>query len=139
MLRRFSSIAAVLLVLLPGVRPAGAQPVPPALERLEAAVGAGDHEAVIVAAADRVELDVLGSRKLYSRAQASYVLHDFFRRYPPEAFAFDHATQAEGHWFATGLYRYRQGEQPLRVSVRLRSHEDGWTLRELRVEAPRTP
>lgn len=128
-----------VLLSLPAVGAAQPQPPDAVLERLRLALQSGDADAVLDEAADRLEIDLLGRRKLYSRAQAAYVLREFFRRYPPTAFAFDHDSQAEGNWFAAGLLHVRRGAGPLHVYVRLRAHDDGWVLRELSLGAPGGP
>ncbi|MFQ5571528.1 MAG: DUF4783 domain-containing protein [Rhodothermales bacterium] len=109
----------------------------PALASLQEALASGDAHLLMAEASDRVEIALLGQSKLYSRAQAVYVMQDFFRRYPPEHFAFQNTSQAEGSWFATGQYRYKHAERPLKVYVRLRMKGAQWELREVRIEQRR--
>ena len=135
---RLKYFALTIVLMLPLAPAASAQPTD-VFERLRLALQRGDAEAVLDEGADRLEIDLLGRRKLYSRAQAAYVLREFFRRYPPTAFVVEHESQAEGNWFAAGTMHVRQGERPLHVYVRLRVHGDGWVLQELSLGSPRAP
>ena len=108
-----------------------------ALSQVQEAFAAGNADAVLAGAADRVEIALLGQSKLYSRAQATYVMEDFFRRYPPEAFTLHNDAREDGNWFATGRYQYKHAEQPLYVYVRLRLKGQQWELLEVRVEQRR--
>lgn len=130
-------LPAVLSLVMLGF---AAAPVPAqetALNQVQEAFATGDADAVLADAADRVEIALLGQSKLYSRAQATYVMEDFFRRYPPEVFTFHNDAQEDGNWFATGRYQYKHAEQPLHVYVRLRLKGEQWELLEVRVEQRR--
>ena len=105
-----------------------------ALEQVQEALAAGDADALLGEAADRVEIALLGRSKLYSRAQATYVMQDFFRRYPPETFTLQNNAQDNGSWFATGRYQYKHAEHPLQVYLRLHLKGQLWQLREVRIE-----
>jgi len=108
-----------------------------ALGRLREAFVAGDANALLRDASDRVEIALLGRSKLYSKAQGTYVLQDFFRRYPPQDFTLQHNEPEAGNWFTTGRYRYKHAEQPLQVYVRFRQKGAQWELREVRIEERR--
>lgn len=106
-----------------------------ALEAVEDAVAAGNAEALLGKASDRVEIALFGSSTLYSRSQAMYVMKQFFQDYPPVQFSLQHTSIAVGNWFASGLYFYAASDRPLRVYVRLRARGDvGWEVREIRIE-----
>lgn len=106
----------------------------PPLLKVQEAFAAGDANALLGEAADRLEIALMGQSKLYSRAQATYVMEDFFRRYPPEQFTLQNDSQGGGNWFATGQYHYKHTEQPLHVYVRLHRKGEQWELREVRIE-----
>ncbi len=128
-------LIATLVIGLPGgfmAGPALAQQA--ALDQVQEAFSAGDADALLGEAADRVEIALLGRSKLYSRAQATYVMEDFFRRYPPETFTLHNNAQDDGNWFATGRYQYQHAEQPLQVYLRLHLKDKQWQLREVRIE-----
>jgi hypothetical protein len=106
-----------------------------ALETVERAVAAGDADALLGEASDRVEIALFGSSTLYSRAQALYVMQQFFQDHPPVQFSLQHTSVADGNWFASGPYFYTHSDRPLRVYVRLRAKGEGaWEVREIRIE-----
>ena len=80
----------------------------------------GDEEALLAFAGQRVELALLGQRRRYTRAQAKYVLDDFFRRYPPETFAVDHSLSQQNEWWLVGRYVVRFNAERMRVYLRFR-------------------
>ncbi len=102
--------------------------------RLHQAFVDGDAHALLDGAADRVELALPGRSKLYSRAQATYVLQDFFRQFPPDRFEIDREAKLEDSWIASGTYWHRQDEVPFKVYVRMRRKGDRWELREMHIE-----
>ncbi len=124
----------LVLVLLGGFVAGPVRAQEAALDKVQEAFAAGDADALIGEAADRVEIALLGRSKLYSRAQATYVMEDFFRRYPPETFTLKNNAQDNGSWFATGRYQYKHAEQPLQVYLRLHLKDQQWQLREIRIE-----
>lgn len=102
---------------------------------IERAFRTGDAQALLEDAAERIEIMFFGQGMLYSRAQARYVMQDFFRQYPPVQFRMQHASTTGGSWFGTGTYAYERGERPLQVYVRLkRQGRDRWEVREIRIE-----
>ena len=104
------------------------------LARLEAAIGRGSAHDLLDHAADRVEIALFGVSSLYSRAQAVYVMQDFFRQYPPVRFVLQEPSRSDGNWFAGGSYAYAPAGRDLQVFVRIRKKDGGWELREVRVE-----
>ncbi len=127
-------MAALVLGMAGGFIAGPAQAQQTALDRVEEAFKTGDADALLSEAADRVEIALLGRSKLYSRAQATYVMKDFFRRYPPGTFTPRNNTPDGSNWFATGLYQYKHAEQPLQVYLRLHLKDQQWQLREVRIE-----
>lgn len=116
--------------------PAPAQEATP-FDALREAFAAGNAPVLLRDAGERVAIALLGNSKLYSRAQATYVMQDFFQRYPPEAFTLQNNERDGSNWFATGRYRYRHAEQPLQVFLHLRLKDEQWELREVRIEQRR--
>ena len=125
---------ALVLMLLGGFVAGPVQAQEAALDQVQEAFAAGDADALLGEAADRVEIALLGRSKLYSRAQAIYVMQDFFRRYPPEAVTLKNNAQDDGSWFATGQYHYKHAGHPLQVYLRLHLKDRQWQLREVRIE-----
>jgi hypothetical protein len=113
-----------------------AQPTDPeaeARERIAEAFRDGDAERLLTPAAERIEASILGMQTYYSRAQALFVLQDFFKNFEPRKFAFGDVSRAEDDFFATGQYWYGQAERPLQVYVRLTRRDDAWVLQEIRL------
>ena len=113
---------------------ATAQEAHAVLAQVEEAFQQGDARGLLSAAADRLEIAVLEAPMLYSRAQATYVMQDFFRLYPPERFKLQEAAQSDGSLFVPGLYWSTSGGDPFKVYLRLRQKAHAWELREVRVE-----
>lgn len=131
--------AVSLLVLLAAVAlaPIGAaQQGADEIARLEADFRDSDAEAVLDGAATRVEIVLFGQGGMYRRAQATHVLRDFFRRYPPERVAFAERSSSDDGRTAIGRYWPQDGGVPLTLRVLHRPDGDGWALTSIRVEQP---
>lgn len=107
---------------------------PEVVERVTSAFGEGDAERLLAPSADRVEVNLFGSRTIYSSAQAFYVLRDFFRSHVPHDFVIEDVTEAGTNCFVRGVYEQAQVDQPLQIYVRLDREEEVWHLREVRIE-----
>ncbi len=137
-----AALGLFLTLMLVGGPPAGsghgaalAQPDSAALSQIEQAFRAGDAEALLEGAADRVEVVIFGKGSSYSRAQAGRVLGGFFQRYPPKQVVFEQEVLAEDRRSMIGRYWVAEGEsEPVGVSVRLRARGPVWQLRGIRIE-----
>lgn len=105
-----------------------------AVSRIEAAMTTGDASALAAQAAERVELTLFGAASMYSRAQAVYVLAEFFREHAPHDVEIDPPTRSGDNCFALGRYYVEGNESPLRVFLRLRDKLGEWQIREIRIE-----
>ena len=114
--------------------PAKAQDVRAALNQVKEAFQQGNERDLLAGAADRLEVAVLEAPSFYSRAQAMYVMEDFFRTYPPKQFDIQDADPSEESLYAPGLYWSTSQSEPFRVYVRLRRIAQQWELREIRIE-----
>lgn len=133
------SLLVCLVAFVVAGRPASshAQPTDPVTEartRVAQAFQQGDAQHLLTPAAERVEISILGMQTYYSRAQALYVLQDFFRNFTPRAFEFSDVSRADDDFLATARYWYGQAERPLQVYVRLVHVEDEWLLQEVRLD-----
>ncbi len=105
------------------------------LDHITHAFEEGDAKALAEEAGSRVEVALLGGSTLYSRAQAQYVLQEFFRQYPPVSFSLERVSTTEGSTFANGDYYFGREERPLQVFLRLHPlGERQWEIREIRIE-----
>lgn len=126
---------AAALLLLTAI--AGAQaPAGPndALGRVEQGMEAGDPNLVLSDVDGRVEIVLFGQGGVFRRAQASHVLRDFFRRYPPGQISFSEPSSLDDGQTATGRYVPRSGEGTLRVRVMHRVTGGDWVLASIRID-----
>lgn len=105
-----------------------------ALERVADALEGGDASGVFTDAASRVEVFVFGDGGMYRRGQATQVMRDFFRRYPPERVAFGERSTSDGGRTAIGRYWAQDGGAPLRVRVVHSVDGDEWELVAIRID-----
>lgn len=127
-------LLAVFVLVLGGTSPmGGAQD--DAVARVEAGLQEGDPDAVLADAAGRVEVVLFGQGGMYRRAQATHVLRDFFRRYPPlrVSFSSERSSSYEG-LMAQGAYVTEDGGAPLDVRVLHREEGEAWELVSIRID-----
>ncbi|MEX0821005.1 MAG: DUF4783 domain-containing protein [Rhodothermales bacterium] len=132
-----SIVILVIASLLPAsvqAQDAGAR----VLEHIRAALSEADVERLVEHCGERIDLTVLGTSELLSRAQARYVVQSFFAGYPPVRVDLIESSESGGHRFASGEYWNETVSRPLALYVRLGRTESGWQLRELRIERPST-
>jgi hypothetical protein len=86
-----------------------------------------------------VEIGLVGESKLYSRAQALFVLESFRTSFPPERFVVRDESVAERGWFLEGFYWSGATRSPLRVYLRLRVNDGQWEIREVLIERRDAP
>jgi Domain of unknown function (DUF4783) len=119
-----------LLLTAYGSDPARAQVPEDLIESVRAAVDAGDAEALSDLGGERLEVGLFGAARLYSRSQATHVLGEFFRQFPPARLSIREAVSTEYAWFAASDYHRVEGREPYRVYLRIRRDGDRWVLRE---------
>jgi len=113
---------------------AGATSQDDALARVTAGLQNANPEAVLADAGDRVEIVIFGQGGMFRRAQATHVLRDFFRRYPPERVAFTEPSSSDDGQSATGRYYVQTGEPSLNVRVVHRFEDEEWELTSIRID-----
>lgn len=128
----FRVIALASVFLLSGSVPA--QP-DESLEKIQAALQDADPAGVLDQVEDRVEIILFGQGGTYRRGQATHVLRDFFRRYPPDRvdLGSERSSSDDGRT-AMGRYWTEDGGLPLQVRVLHRESGDEWRLVALHVE-----
>lgn len=107
--------------------------------QLTTAFEQGNMKALIDRAAPQVEIGLFGESKLYSRAQALFVLESFRTSFPPERFVVRDESVAERGWFLEGFYWSGATRSPLRVYLRLRVNDGQWEIREVLIERRDAP
>jgi hypothetical protein len=101
----------------------------------------GDCDALLDLTTWRLEIVLLGQGARYSRGQASLILRDFFRRYPPDRVELsERSTTADGR-AAMGRYWSGNSSAPFTLYVGFRvmaaeeeAEGDEWTLEAIRIE-----
>lgn len=127
-------VATLVLFTLLLVGGTPAVPQDDALERVTAGLEGANPEAVLVDASGRVEIVLFGQGGMFRRAQATHVLRDFFRRYPPDRVAFSEPSSSDDGQTAIGRYWSQSGGVPLNVRVLHRAVDDGWELSSIRID-----
>lgn len=136
-MRALFVISLVALVVAGRPWPGAAQSTDPETEartRIADAFRSGNAQHLLTPAAERVEISILGMQTYYSRAQALYVMQDFFKNFAPRDFTFGDVSHTEDDFFATAQYWYGQAERPLQAYVRLVRRDDAWLLQEIRLD-----
>ena len=105
-----------------------------ALERVAEALEGADADGVFEDAASRVEVVVFGEGGMYRQGQATHVLRDFFRRYPPGRVSFGERSSSDDGRTAIGRYWTRDGGSPLNVRVVHRASGRDWQLVAIRID-----
>lgn len=123
------AVASVSFVSLPSEAQADE-----ALERVADALEDGDAGGVFTDAATRVEVFVFGDGGMYRRGQATQVMRDFFRRYPPDRVSFGERSSSDDGRTAIGRYWSQDGGAPLRVRVVHRVDGAEWELVAIRID-----
>lgn len=104
--------------------------------RVEAALQAGDAAEALSGAASRVEIVLFGQGDVYGRSQATHVLRDFFRRYPPRRVSLSERSSSDDGRTALGRYWTQDGAAPLNVRVLHRVRGDDWSLISIHIDRP---
>ena len=105
-----------------------------AIERVEVGLEESDPAVVLDRAAGRVEVVLFGRGGTVRRSQATHVLRDFFRRYPPARVALAERSSSDDGLTAIWRYWTDDGGQPLSVRAVHREGGGDWELVSLRVE-----
>lgn len=106
------------------------------VRKVEQALSEGDAAGLLRHASGRIEIAVLGAGTLYSKAQATYVMQEFFRGYPPERFVAGKPTIASESFMVAGRYWYGSEGAFLDLYLRFKWRDAGYEVREIRIEHP---
>ena len=105
-----------------------------ALGRVAQGLERGDPDEVLADVDGRVEIVLFGQGGVFRRAQATHVLRDFFRRYPPGSVTFYEPSSSDDGQTATGRYLPLAGGTALSVRVMHRVSGDDWDLASIRID-----
>jgi len=122
-MKRLALFGFLLLVYLPGWSQAIFAP-------MKDAVKAGNAKELVKHLNTSVDLNLEGEVNTYSRAQAEFVLRDFFKKHAPTAFNIVHTGSSKGGLqFAIG--KYQSGTDNYDVLMRVREVEKDFLIHEM--------
>jgi hypothetical protein len=102
-------------------------------DAIEKAFEMNDAEAISLMGKSKVIFNILGKEGVYSQAQASLVLKDFFKRKPGSSFNFFFKGQESSRGsFAIGKYKSRSGE--FRVTIHFKKINNDLRIESLTIE-----
>lgn len=104
------------------------------LQQIEHCFLKGDSVVLLNLAAESIDIALFGEGATYSRSQATRVLQDFFRRYPPESVILREEVASDDRRSLVGEYHPSGAAEPSTVFVRLRARGGQWEIRSIRVE-----
>lgn len=113
---------------------APAQPDSTLLLQIEHSFQTADPAVLLSLAADPIDIALFGEGATYSRSQATRVLQEFFRRYPPESVMLREEVAADDRRSLVGEYLPTGATEPASVFVRLRARDSQWEIRSIRIE-----
>lgn len=103
-------------------------------EEIGNAIRSGDAKQLATFFDNTVDLTVLEQENVYSKAQAEFVVKDFFGKNPPKAFHIIHkGASPEGTQYAIGNLVTTNGKT-LRVSFYIKNTGGKSAIQELRIE-----
>jgi hypothetical protein len=128
----FQKLLLALLLMGALVLPAAAQDKP--LEAIAAAIRSGNAASVSRYFGPSVDITINNSSSTYSRSQGEQVLRDFFSRHPVRDFMIDYAGNSTSSDSRFSIGTLRTETCKFKVYLFLRPTENGYTLKELRIE-----
>lgn len=97
---------------------------------MKTAIKAGDAKELVKYFNASVELNLEGDVNTFSKAQAEFVLRDFFKKHSPTEFNIVHSGSSKaGLQFAIG--KYQSGTESFDVLMRVREVEKNYLIHEM--------
>lgn len=116
-------IGSILMIALPGWSQTIFAP-------MKDAVKLGDAKELATHFNTSIDLNLEGEVNTYSKAQAEFVLRDFFKKHAPSDFSIVHTGSSKaGLQFAIG--KYQSGADSYNVLMRVREVEKGFLIHEM--------
>jgi hypothetical protein len=104
-------------------------------EDIGSTIRSGDAKQLAAYFENTIDLTVLNQENVYSKAQAEFVIKDFFTKNPPKSFTILHkGSSPEGTQYAIGTLVTTNGKN-LRVSFYIKNSGGKPTIQELRIES----
>ncbi|MBI1770145.1 MAG: DUF4783 domain-containing protein [Bacteroidetes bacterium] len=99
-------------------------------EPMKNALKTGDAKELVKYFNTSIDLNLEGELNTYSKAQAEFVLRDFFKKHSPSDFNIDHTGSSKaGLQFAIG--KYQSGNDSYYVLMRAREVEKNYLIHEM--------
>ena len=96
----------------------------------------GDAKQLAVYFSNSIDLTIMDKENVYSKAQAEFILKDFFSKNPPKSFNILHkGSSPEGTQYAIGNLVTTTGKT-FRTSFYIKSNDGKFVLQELRIKNP---
>jgi hypothetical protein len=104
-------------------------------EDIANAIRSGDAKQLAGFFDNTIDLSIIDQENVYSKAQAEFVIKDFFSKNPPKAFTIIHkGSSPEGTQYAIGNLITTNGKN-LRISFYVKNSGGRSSIQELRIEA----
>jgi hypothetical protein len=127
-------LAALSLFLMLGLaQNAKAQNPDDVFTKVTSAIQAGNAEALSALLQSPVEITLPGADQAYSAQQATFVIKDFFAKFPPKSFKVLHKGNSGPTHYATGSYVSANGT--FDANIFLKKVDAGFKVSQLRFEA----
>lgn len=129
----------LVLLLVMGIRPAAAQNSSPrsgeaVADRLRERVLTADAASLAAETTYSVEIALFGEGRFYSRGQATLLLRDMFKDYPPTGFRIDRFTRTSSAGFVEAEMTTSASAERLKWIVRYQVSGGIWKIREMVIE-----
>ncbi len=105
------------------------------LSKIRDAIALGNANALASQSSAYVEVSLFGAGRLYSRSQATYILKDFFKEYPPGAFSFKRKLHVGDDWYLYGNYMNYSGNAFYRMEIRIHKYRGRYEIKNIRIVA----
>lgn len=92
----------------------------------------GDSEKLSAWFAQNLEIDILGTENVCSKAQAKQIIKEFFSNYSPKSFSVSYRSGKPPMRYAVGTLS--AGGSKFRVTLFVKTQDDGNFIQQLRVE-----
>lgn len=104
------------------------------IDDVAVAFKAGNSKALAAYFSTTVELSVLNTEEIYSRAQAELILKDFFQKNPPKGVKVIHKVVSNAN-YKFGVISMVTAKDNFRVSYELKNNAGKFLINQIRIEA----
>lgn len=103
------------------------------IDQVRETIKAGSSRELAGLIAETVDVSINSKVETYSKAQAEFVLRDFFKQHPPKDFKIIHQGSSKGGLpYAIG--QYASGDDSYRVFVKIKNINNQYLVNEIRFD-----